>query len=239
MSVAMSRRLAVVFLFSMVLLPACTGDDDAATSTTFAPPSTNPPLPTTTATTTTETTTTTPTTTDPPAVATTVETSTPDSMPGTTAATTLGSTTSPAPDDDWVAIVQGLYDQLADISAAPGTERISEFCVTVESPCREKQGAQIEALVRDRWRVVDPVPIPVLSAMLVTTVDDLDPAESTLVVLDVVVGPRDGVVGTIVDEDGNVLFEVDDETSAPSPVSWFVRFEDDAGWRVFETRGSG
>ncbi|MDW3216927.1 MAG: hypothetical protein R8G01_23250 [Ilumatobacteraceae bacterium] len=156
----------------------------------------------------------------------------------TVASTPDDTTATTQPDEfDWVAIVQGLYDTLADINTSPAIDRVSEFCVAVESPCRDRQGAQIETLVRDGWRVVDPVPIPVVSAEFDSTADGREPIDSTLVVLNVVVGPRDGVVGTIIDANGDVLFEVDDETTEPTPVTWFVRFEPDVGWRVFETRG--
>lgn len=233
----------MVLLVPAIVLAGCSGGDDVASSTTFAPPLTNPPLPTS-ATSDEQSDDESTTTSSGPG-----DTTSPDTTPdegSTTTSSTVPATSAPdgttattQPDEfDWVAIVQGLYDTLAEINSAPAIERIGDFCVSVESPCRERQGAQIESLVSDGWRVVDPVPIPVQSVEFETTVDGREPLESTLVVLNVVVEPREGVVGTIVDSSGETLFEVEDETTEPTPVAWFVRFETDTGWRVFETQGA-
>ncbi len=234
---AMVRRLAVVLLVPAMLVAGCSGDDDVASSTTFAPPETNPPLPTSStmgevsgedATTAPESADTTA-----PTTSAAVTTSTSSSM---VTVTTNPDDTTPTTDPDefdWVAIVQGLYDTLDDINADPDVLRIDEFCVPVESPCRSAQGAQVEALVRDGWRVVDAVPIPVTSVALKTTVDGRPPAESTLVVLDVTIGPSDGSVGQIVDANGNVLFDIEADEDGGTE-TWFVRRGTSGNWRVYE-----
>ena len=237
---AMVRRLAVVLLVPAMLIAGCNGgDDDVASSTTFAPPATNPPLPTSstmgeasgeddpTTTSTDSVDTTAPTTSDA------VTTSTSSSMVTVTTAPD-DTTVSTDPDEfDWVAIVQGLYDTLDDINAAPDVSRIDEFCVVVESPCRSAQGAQVEALVRDGWRVVDIPRTEVLAASFVATADGKPPLESTLVILAVELAEaEDG--GQVVDADGTVLFEITAGDGLGGPASWFVRHIAGVGWRVFE-----
>ena len=227
----------MVLLVPAMLVAGCSGDDDVASSTTFAPPLTNPPLPTSGSTSgemSEEDVT-------PSSVGSTDSTppsTTPDEGTSTTSSTvtmtTDDTTATTQPDEfDWVAIVQGLYDTLDDINAAPAVSRIDEFCVPVESPCRSAQGAQVEALVRDGWRVVDAVPIPVKSVTLKTTVDGRPPAESTLVVLDVTIGPSEGSVGQIVDANDNVLFDIDADEDGGTE-TWFVRRGTGGSWRVYE-----
>lgn len=239
LSGAMVRRLAVVLLVPAMVLTGCSGgDDDVASSTTFAPPLTNPPLPTS------------PTSDEPSDDESTttstgpVDTTSPDTTPEEGSSTTSSTVTvTSAPDDttattqpdefDWVAIVQGLYDTLDDINADPDVLRIDEFCVDVESPCRDVQGAQVEALVRDGWRVVDVPRTEVLRAEFTATADGKAPLESTLVILEVELMPaQDG--GQVIDADGTVLFEITADDSASIRANWLVRHIDGVGWRVFE-----
>ena len=228
----MTRRFAVLLLPLALVAVACNGGDDTAPTT--LPPQTSPPLPTTPPELTTV-----DSTSDSTGSTTTTGLTTTTSGDGTTTSSTMTVTTvddttvtTQPGEPDWVAIVQGLYDTLDDINADPSIERIDEFCVDVESPCRDEQGAQIEALVRDGWRVVDVPRTEVVAASLNFTADEEPPLVSTLVAVDVELGPpTDG--GRILDSDGNLLFEIVVEPS-DGRETWFMRHLGGGEWRVFE-----
>lgn len=147
---------------------------------------------------------------------------------------TTADTTTAEPDEfDWVDIVQGLYDTLDDINADPDISRIDEFCVEVASPCRDTQGAQVEALVRDGWRVVDLPRTEVIDAEFTATADGRSPLASTLVILAVELAPaEDG--GRVVDADGTAVFEITADGAVGVRANWLIRHIEGVGWRVFE-----
>ena len=236
-------RPVALTLTALALVAACAGDDDSTVPSTFAP-ATSPPLVTLPP----ELTTTTVRTSDSTmASSSTVEPSV-DVAPSTTSADPGSATSSSvvtvttiddappstAPGEpDWVAIVQGLYDTLDEINADPSIDRIDDFCVDVQSPCRDVQGAQVEALVRDGWRVVDVPRTIVTNAELTFTADGKPPRDSTLVALEIdTEAPQDG--GQIVDSNGDVLFEIAVEPTSGRVITWFVRHMGDDTWRVFE-----
>ena len=237
-------RPVALTLTALALVAACAGDDDSTVPSTFAP-ATSPPLVTLPP----ELTTTTVRTSDSTmASASTVEPSV-DVAPSTTSAdpgsatsssvvtvTTIDVTPPPtAPGEpDWVAIVQGLYATLDDINADPSIDRIDEFCVDVQSPCRETYGAQTQSLIDAGQRIVDVVPTPVEAVELRTTADGQPPDLSTLVQLDVTIGPQSGSLGKIVDAQGEVVFDIRSDSDGEQSIAWFVRNVPDRGWRVFE-----
>ncbi|MDJ0768367.1 MAG: hypothetical protein QNJ12_06215 [Ilumatobacter sp.] len=230
----MSRRTIAGAALAVALVAAGCNGDDESTPTTLAP-QTNPPItdssstvePTvdTDAPASTSTSATPPTTAPPP-------TTTEPEVVTVTSTSDVPPTTQPG-EPDWTAIIQGFYDTLDDIQAAPDSTRIDELCAP-GSPCRNTLGAQIEALERDGWRVVDVSRTLVSDGALAGTPDDVPLSESQLAIVRAQLSSAGGDPGRIIDANGETLFDIDPSPLPDIPTNYIVQRHSDGTWRLFE-----
>lgn len=229
------RTITLIVAAALIVAACSDGDTPEATtaSTTVATPAV--PSPSTSSGDVTAPTTSTTSTTDPS------PTSTTTTPPATTVDQAPSTTEAPASTDpgepDWLSIVTDLSNTINEITVDPAPDRIEEVAI-VGGEWERVTGSAIRNSAEQGHRTIGLDPLTVVSAVRVDGVID-EQTVADLAAVDVTVLAPDLSEAFIIDEAGDVVFELvnDAEPGTPSTATWLLQ-ETDAGWRIVEIRST-